>query len=127
MTLRRSFENEFNILPARWRILLETMREKLENAEAIVKEACVLHTFLVMGHAENEDCSCPLWYAETETASGERLQGLWRELLEQPSLQLARSQARNFVHMARYVRKIYRPYFSSASGSVRWQSAVLHH
>ncbi|KAH9360658.1 hypothetical protein HPB48_004790 [Haemaphysalis longicornis] len=114
---RRCAENASGILVTRWRILERKIGERPENAEVMVKALCVLHNFLMMRqHADD---------ADSVSGIGERRSGLWRQNLVQPPLQLARTQARNFAQMARYVRDLFTQYFWSAAGSVAWQRSVL--
>ncbi|KAG0444243.1 hypothetical protein HPB47_014015 [Ixodes persulcatus] len=120
----RCAENAFGILVTRWRILQKRLGESPQNAEFIVKALCVLHNFLMQQHA-GDDAYCAAGYADSVNSTGERQGGEWRRLLVQPPMQVARTLARNFADMARYVRDLYRLYFNSAAGKVSWQDAVL--
>lgn len=123
---RRCAENAFGILVTRWRILERKIGESPENAEAMVKALTVLHNFLMTKQtADDNNGYCAAGYANSVSGAGERRDGLWRQELVQPPLQLARTQARNFAQMARYVRDLFKQYFCSAAGSVVWQRSVL--
>ncbi|KAM7304263.1 uncharacterized protein ISCGN_014163 [Ixodes scapularis] len=121
---RRCAENAFGILVTRWRILEKRLGESPQNAEDLVKAFCVLHNFLMQQHA-GDDAYCAAGYADSVNSTGERQGGEWRKLLVQPPMQVARTLARNFADMARYVRDLYKLYFNSAAGKVSWQDAVL--
>ncbi|XP_065307085.1 uncharacterized protein [Dermacentor albipictus] len=122
---RRCVENAFGILVTRWRILGRPMGESPGNAEQVVKALCVLHNFLIDVRTGSDDFYCWPGYADSVSSSGQRQSGQWRQLLVQPPMQVARTTAHNFSHMARYVRDIYLQYFNSTAGRVSWQDAVI--
>lgn len=122
---RRCVENAFGILVTRWRILERRLGEGPQHAEELVKALCVLHNYLMCRHAGDDSVYCGPGYADSVNGVGERRRGQWRQRLVQSVMQVARTQARNFTDVARYVREIYVKYFMSAAGRVSWQDAVL--
>ncbi|CAN7942970.1 unnamed protein product [Ixodes hexagonus] len=121
----RCAENAFGILVTRWRILERRLGENPQNDEELVKALCVLHNFL-MHRTAGDDAYCAAGYGDSVNATGERRCGQWRRQLVQPPMQVARTLARNFALMARYVRDMYKQYLMSAAGRVPWQNAVLN-
>lgn len=81
---RRTIENSFGILTARWRILRSVMNMGPESAEKIVKAAVVLHNYVKM----NDSTYCPPEYVDRYDGDNVR-EGLWRRevrpLLRHPS------------------------------------------
>ncbi|XP_055908886.1 uncharacterized protein LOC129943447 [Eupeodes corollae] len=73
---RRTIENSFGILVARWRILLTTLHMLPENAEKIILACIALHNFIML-NKENEGY-CPTNYVDCEDSDGQRHDGLWR-------------------------------------------------
>lgn len=122
---RRCAENAFGILVTRWRILERKLGEQPQHAEELVKALCVLHNFLMAQNKGNENAYCGPGYADSMNGVGGRQGGQWRQDISQLPLQLARTLARNFAHVARGVRDLYKDYFSSSAGMVSWQQAVL--
>ncbi|KAG0412408.1 hypothetical protein HPB47_010464 [Ixodes persulcatus] len=91
----------------------------------LVKALCVLHNFLMAQNKGNENSYCGPGYADSMNGVGGRQGGQWRQDISQLPLQLARTLARNFAHVARGVRDLNKDYFSSSAGKVSWQQAVL--
>ncbi|XP_049275247.1 uncharacterized protein LOC119405786 [Rhipicephalus sanguineus] len=121
---RRCAENAFGILAARWRILARTMGEKPEHAEVLVKALCALHNFLMHRCTEDDDAYCGPGFADSVDRFGQRRSGQWRNLLAQPPMPVAHTQACHFAQAAWQVRDLYARYFSSAVGKVPWQDKI---
>nr|XP_037276692.1 protein ALP1-like [Rhipicephalus microplus] len=66
-----------------------------------------------------------LWPYPGRGLKGQRRSGHWRELLAQPPMQVARTQARHFAKAARQVRNLYATHFFSKVGKVPWQDKIL--
>ncbi|KAH6928054.1 hypothetical protein HPB50_011007 [Hyalomma asiaticum] len=120
----RCAENAFGILVTRWRILARTMGEEPKQAEKMVKALCALHNFLMHRGTANEDAYCGPGFADSVDGFGQQRSGHWRDLLAQPPMQVARTQARHFAQAARQVRGLYAHYFYSAVGKVPWQDKI---
>lgn len=70
---RRTIENAFGILTARWRILRVAMNVRPETAEHIVKACIVLHNFIKLTDASY----CPFDYTD-RVIDNDIVDGLWR-------------------------------------------------
>lgn len=121
---RRCAENAFGILVTRWRILARTMGEEPKQAEKMVKALCALHNFLMHRGTADEDAYCGPGFADSVDGFGQQRSGHWCDLLAQPPMQVARTQARHFAQAARQVRGLYARYFYSAVGKVPWQDKI---
>ncbi|KAG0416110.1 hypothetical protein HPB47_006716 [Ixodes persulcatus] len=106
-------------------ILERKLGEQPQHAEELVKALCVLHNFLMAQNKGNKNAYCGPGNADSINGVGERQGGQWRQDISQLPLQLARTLAENFVHVARGVRDLYKDNFSSSAGKVSWQQAVL--
>lgn len=71
---RRTIENTFGILTARWRILRHTLELSDKSAQTVVQAAVVLHNFLKL----NDGSYCPPNYADS-IVNGNIVEGLWRQ------------------------------------------------
>lgn len=71
---RRTIENTFGILTARWRILRQTLELNDRSAETIVQATVVLHNFLKM----NDGSYCPPNYVDS-IVNDTIVEGLWRQ------------------------------------------------
>lgn len=71
---RRTIENAFGILTARWRILRSTLNMHPESADKVVKAAVVLHNFVKM----HDSSYCPPEFVDRYNGS-EIIEGLWRQ------------------------------------------------
>lgn len=79
---RRTIENSFGVLVARWRILKNTLVMLPNSAEAVVKACVILHNF-VKRHASSE--YCPPGFIDIIDRDGNiDVPGEWRTLVEQP-------------------------------------------
>ncbi|KAH7956040.1 hypothetical protein HPB52_005776 [Rhipicephalus sanguineus] len=100
------------------------MGEKTEQAEVLVKALCALHNFLMHRCTEDDDEYSGPGFTDSVDGFGQRRSGLWRDLLAQPPMQVARTQARHFAQAARQVRDLYDRYFNSAVGKMPWQDKI---
>ncbi|XP_064467507.1 uncharacterized protein LOC135378400 [Ornithodoros turicata] len=119
---RNCVENAFGILCARWRILLMTINLIPENADGVVKAACVLHNFL---STHNNDS---VGYGDNQDVFSNITEGRWHQELEGCSMlpSLHRTHARNFSRDAAASREAFTKYFCSPAGELSWQWARLH-
>ena len=119
---RRTIENAFGILAARWRIFRKPIRAEVCTVDRIT-EACVcLHNYL--GLTENASY-IPAGFVDTETANGEITPGDWRlEVGRGEALgPIGRLAANNYGADAKETRLAFCRYVNSQQGSVPWQLA----
>ncbi|XP_018802779.1 PREDICTED: uncharacterized protein LOC108977521 [Bactrocera latifrons] len=88
--VRRTIENSFGILVARWRVLLTTLHLFPENAEKIVLACVALHNFIMFNN-ENSSSYIARNYADWEDFNGEFHDGLWRREVESNILSIMQS------------------------------------
>ncbi|XP_075745929.1 uncharacterized protein LOC142803785 isoform X2 [Rhipicephalus microplus] len=69
----------------------------------MVKALCALQNFLMHRGTVDEDAYCGPGFADSVDGLGQRRSSHWRELLAQPPMQVARTQARHFAKAARQV------------------------
>ncbi|KAJ8938701.1 hypothetical protein NQ318_007989 [Aromia moschata] len=81
---RRTIENTFGILVARWRIFLRTIIGKPKHVDNIIKATVCLHNFIKkangIDHYKNDNSSskyCPTNYCDTDDMPGK-----WRQEIE---------------------------------------------
>lgn len=116
---RRTIENSFGILAARWRILRQDIIANVDTVEVIVQATICLHNFLRIKESKvpaHERHYCPPGYADNnENANGE-----WRnENRELPSVgRLSANNARKDMYA---FRDKLAEYFISPHGEVAWQ------
>lgn len=104
---RRTIENAFGILTARWRILRNSMNVAPDTAENIVKACVVLHNFVKM----NDSSYCPVNFVD-RMQDNTLVEGLWRqEVTTLPSVRP--SVARNAPRCAFRIREILADYLFS--------------
>lgn len=72
---RRTIENSFGILAARWRILQKTISLNIDNASMVVLATIVLHNFLLTVSKSNY---CPDGFDDRELPDGTFIHGNWR-------------------------------------------------
>ncbi|KAH8036201.1 hypothetical protein HPB51_020022 [Rhipicephalus microplus] len=100
------------------------MGEEAKQAEKMVNALCALHNFLMHRGTVDEDAYCGPGFADSVDGLEQRRSGHWRELLAQPPMQVARTQARHFAKAPRQVRNLYASYFFSEESKVPWQDKI---
>ena len=75
---RRTIENSFGILAARWRIFRQPIKAKVENAEKFTLAAIALHNYLRL---TNNVSYSPTGFIDSETRDGKMVAGAWRKVL----------------------------------------------
>ena len=106
---RMTVECTFGILAQRFRIFNRRIPLSIDNADKIIKAACVLHNFLT------EDKEVDRMYAEADPT---------REYLDDDGvavLYLPRLNGYRTSDEAKGVREIFTSYFNSPQGRVSWQ------
>lgn len=116
---RRTIENCFGIMAAKWRILLKSIETSTEVANCIVQAICILHNFdidesqqfrpeLIADHGDNED-------------------GMWRNAANgavQEFVQQRPARANNPTNEAKRIRDLLKSYFCNV-GAVAWQEQSI--
>lgn len=103
---RRTIENAFGIMTARWRILLGPLHMSPRSAETVVKAILVLHNFLRV----NEEKYCPPEFVDSY--QGETLvEGTWRSEAI-PLSKLGRSHSNNATKRAFHLRDVLKIYIT---------------
>ena len=114
---RRTIENTFGIMVARWRILLTTIRSTVDNAIRYVLACMALHNYL---RQTSTASYCPTGFADCE--DGNFKPGEWRSSVEntcfdRPSAIRGRRNATEPLKM----RDALTGYMVSEEGQVHWQ------
>nr|CAB3263115.1 uncharacterized protein LOC101243083 [Phallusia mammillata] len=108
---RRTVENTFGILSAKWRVFRRPIPLSPCRADAVVKACCVLHNYLRNSYCDDRDF-------DREDRQGQITDGSWRE--EGQGFQNIQRQGRRNSDAATKVREIFQHYFSN-EGQVTWQ------
>eukprot|EP00794_Sanderia_malayensis_P002307 gene2307-2657_t len=118
---RRTIENAFGILAARWRIMRRPIRASVSTVENITKACVCLHNYLKQ---TDNAFYVPNGFIVAEDNSGTVIPGNWRSIVDndQSALQpIPRTGSNYYKANAKLVRETYKHYFNSKSGSVPWQ------
>lgn len=119
---RRTIENAFGILSARWRIFRRPIRAAPETVDGIIKACLCLHNYLRL--TENAQY-IPTGFVDSEDGSGNINPGDWRSIVQneegafRPTC-TGRSFNRS-AHHAKQIRENFKGYFNSKVGSLPWQ------
>lgn len=114
---RRTIENAFGILVARWRILKTTLNLFPGNAEKIVLATVALHNFIKVN--DTSQTYIPHMYADWEDANHKIQLGGWRN--EVDGLRSCHPGSNNAKRSAFHLRDILKEYFQKA-GAVPFQN-----
>uniref|UniRef100_A0A1X7TMB6 DDE Tnp4 domain-containing protein n=1 Tax=Amphimedon queenslandica TaxID=400682 RepID=A0A1X7TMB6_AMPQE len=119
---RRTIENTFGILAAKWRIFRRPIRASPENVERIIKACVCLHNYLrLMDNASYT----PSGFVDKEGENGEIIPGDWRNTLASSGstgLQsLSNVSGNRYCFDAVQTRDNFAIYFNSVDGQVPWQ------
>ena len=120
---RRTIENSFGILAARWRIFRQPIKAKVENAEKFTLAAIALHNYLRL---TNNASYSPTGFIDSETRDGKMVAGAWRKVLSDdgganalrdlPHVRGSRYQKCAIIQRVSYLQS----YFMN-TGTVEWQ------
>ena len=118
---RRTIENSFGILAARWRIYRRPIRAALETCDLIVKATVCLHNYLLA--TENARYT-PAGFCDSYD-NEKLIPGDWREIVSNdntPALRRPpRLATRNFRADAKEIRDMFCSYVNSEEGALPWQ------
>ncbi|XP_065068543.1 putative nuclease HARBI1 [Rhopilema esculentum] len=118
---RRTIENAFGILAARWRILRRSIRASVSTVENITKACVCLQNYLMQ---TDNAFYAPKGFVDAEDNSGNLIPGTWRSLVEKDQSALKpvkRAGSNNYTINAKLIRETFKNYFISEPGSVSWQ------
>lgn len=114
---RRTIENSFGILVARWRVLRNTINLLPENVEKVVLACIVLHNFIMLN--DNDKLYCPQNYLDWEDENHITHDGTWRQG-NQPLNSVQNLRSNNSTKNAINVRNTLMKYFVD-EGAVPFQ------
>ena len=118
---RRTIENAFGILSAKWRIFRRPIRASVETTELIVQACICLHNYLKQ--TENARY-IPSGFVDSEDSSGKIKPGSWREIVDAEGSgwhPVNRLGSNNSSKEAKELRQKFMDYFNSSQGSLPWQ------
>jgi hypothetical protein len=126
---RRTIENAFGILAARWRFLHRTIQASPDRVDCYVRAACVLHNYLQKKAATDsygQILYCPQGFADTYTADGTFVAGHWRsDSNDNFNVPLTNAPSNRHGVTAAAIRNTLADYFYSDAGSVSWQNDAV--
>ena len=119
---RRTIENSFGILAARWRIFRRPVIAQPDNVIAYTKATVALHNYL---RTKESSVYCPPGFIDCEDGDGNVISGNWRTEVNSTSTSgltpLGRTGANRYSTSAAAIRDLYCSYFNSHCGEVSWQ------
>jgi hypothetical protein len=124
---RRTIENCFGILSARWHIFRWPIRAAPETVDGIVKACLCLHNYLRL--TENAQY-IPTGFVDSEDSSGNINPGDWRNMVQDeegafkcthtgPTFNTSSNKAKD-------IRDNFKNYFNSKNGSLPWQKSHVN-
>lgn len=123
---RRTIENAFGILTARWRILHKPLCMSTTNCENVLKALICLHNFIMYGEEQenmNNRQYCTTDLIDIEEHDGNIREGQWRRHFSPHFTDLGRLGANRANFVAKEMRNILKEYFVSPIGEAQapWQ------
>ena len=118
---RRTIENTFGILAARWRIFRRPIRAAITTVDLIIQATVCLHNYLSLTQNAHY---MPQGFVDSEDGSGKLIQGEWRQITrgDENSMQaVGRVGSNSYSFTAKSVRENFCRYFSSNEGALPWQ------
>ena len=117
---RRTIENAFRILSARWRIFRSPIRADVKTAELIVQAAVCLHNFLQL---TSSAAYTPLGFIDSENDDGSIKEGDWRKIVREGTAlsDLPRARGGRRQLEAKELQAALKHYLNSENGMVEWQ------
>ena len=115
---RRTIENTFGLMVARWRILNTPINANIENVEKYVSAIIVLHNYLRL--TENASY-CPKGFVDLISSSGEIIPGNWRSSVDANSpfmTSLRPVRGSRYQQDAIYMRDCLKEFVNSPIGKV---------
>ena len=124
---RRTIENAFGILSAKWRIFRKPIRANVNLAEKIVKATVFLHNYLRLTENANY---IPSGFVDCEDGNGNIIPGNWRsevDYKEGGMTPVSRIGGNRYTYEAGRSRDDFKDYFNSPLGEVPWQLDYVRH
>lgn len=124
---RRTVENAFGILVARWRIFRKPV-EAYTAVNDMLKASVCLHNYLADSDHSVENCKryIPRDFVDREMDDGIVVPGNWRTDAQNAAFSsLPRDRFRNYQKKAGEIRDDLKFFFCSNEGRVSWQDKVL--
>ena len=118
---RRTIENTFGILAAKWRVFRRPIRGNVDLVQSITMATICLHNYLQL--TENA-MYIPTGFVDSEDSSGNVVTGDWRELVngeDSGMTNLQMTGGNRYKFSAGNIRKDFNDYFNSVNGQVPWQ------
>ena len=117
---RRTIENAFGILCARWRIFYTPIRTKVENVENFVLACLALHNYLRL---TDNASYCTSGFTDSHDNTGNLQEGKWRTLAigNEEMQPLSRVKGSRYSNNAVEMRNSLGRFLNSEEGSVSWQ------
>lgn len=125
---RRTIENTFGILTARWRIFTHPISLHPDSGDKIIMTCLCLHNFLMTENNRlqvRERTYCPSHYIDTELDNGDVILGEWRKENATGIQNLRPSSAHRARTEAYSQRDILKDYCLTPEGEVTWQYAYV--
>ena len=120
---RRTIENTFGILCARWRIFRRPIRADVKKVEAIVKATVCLHNYLM--YTDNASYT-PNGFIDSYADDGTIIHGAWRQEVEANSLpSVAQSRRNNCTATAKQTRDNWCLLLNSEQYKLSWQDEYV--
>ncbi|KYN21997.1 hypothetical protein ALC57_05621 [Trachymyrmex cornetzi] len=127
---RRTIENTFGILSARWRIFLRSIYASPDVIDKYVLAAMCLHNFLITKNDEQtpqQQKYCSPEFVDRETERGEIIEGEWRQQSQSDHIRhIGKCGAHRATKDAYTMRDTLSSYFMTPAGQVPWQFEYIH-
>ena len=123
---RRTIENAFGILSAKWRIFRRPITASTDLVEKITKACICLHNYLRL--TENP-YYIPAGFVDSEDNQGNFLPGTWRQINagdETGMQQIERIGGNHYGFDASVARLNFKEYFNSNEGKLSWQLEYIN-
>jgi hypothetical protein len=127
---RRTIENAFGILVARWRIFRSTIIANDSTVEKLILAAICLHNFI---KTDEDSLSpqarkyCPTNFVDYEDSSGNLRLGQWREKAQQNFFfRIGRTGANAYRQVVKELRDTLATYLCSPEGEMQHQYAYIN-
>lgn len=115
---RRTIENAFGIMSARWRIFRRPIKASIDTIDLIANAAVCLHNYLLLTDTARY---CPSGFVDSYNKDG-LVEGDWRaEVQDGSAFDEMRLRSTNHTADAKEVRDHICDYVNSDTGAVSWQ------
>ena len=124
---RRTIENAFGILAAKWRIFRRAIRANVDVVEKAVQATVCLHNYLRLTENANY---IPAGFVDCEDSSGNIIPGDWRSEINSDEgglRHLNQIGGNRYTFEAGSSRDDFKSYFNSPGGEVPWQLQHVRH